>query len=128
MSVPVSVHQLAPDSTAGYWLDSAPDLSSTNGTQAYCADAEHQATDLAIWGFESLAARHVIAGQPVCIRSLTLVLVIFGPIWSALVDDQGGRASATDQPPVAIGKFKRHGTGDSDGRPVGGGDASSGGR
>jgi hypothetical protein len=31
-----------------YWLDSTPDLSSTNSTQAHCVDVDHQPTDLAL--------------------------------------------------------------------------------
>ena len=50
MSIPVSVHQPSPDSTAGYWLDLTPDLSSANSTQPHCLDAEHQPTDLAVGG------------------------------------------------------------------------------
>ena len=48
MAVRVAVHQPAPDSTQAVWLDSAPNLSSTNSTQAHCVDAEHQPTDLAV--------------------------------------------------------------------------------
>jgi hypothetical protein len=48
VSVPVSVHQPSPDRTLAVWLDSTPDLSSTNSTQAYCVDVEHQPTDLAV--------------------------------------------------------------------------------
>src|SRR5829696_10152393 len=48
MSVPVSVHQPAPDRTLAVWLDSTPDLSSTNSTQADCMDGEHQPTDLVV--------------------------------------------------------------------------------
>jgi hypothetical protein len=50
MSVPVLVHQPAPDSTWDDWLDSAPDLSCTDSTQAYWVDGEHQPTDLAVGG------------------------------------------------------------------------------
>src|SRR5687767_11405427 len=50
MSVPVSVHQAVPDRTLAVWLDSTPDLSSANSTQAYCVDGEHQPTDLAVGG------------------------------------------------------------------------------
>ena len=35
----------------------ASDLSCTDSTRAYCLDAEYQPTDLAVWGFESPAAR-----------------------------------------------------------------------
>jgi len=42
VSVPVSVHQPAPDRTQAVWLDLAPDLSSTNSTQAHWVDGEHQ--------------------------------------------------------------------------------------
>src|SRR4029453_578905 len=48
MSVPVSVHQPPLDRTQATWLDSPPDLSSTNSTQAHCMDGEHQPTDLAV--------------------------------------------------------------------------------
>jgi hypothetical protein len=44
----VAVHQPSPDSTWDNWLDSTPDLSSVNSTQAYCVDIEHQPTDLAV--------------------------------------------------------------------------------
>jgi GNAT superfamily N-acetyltransferase len=50
MSVPVSVHQPAPDRTLAVCLDSTPDLSCTNSTQAYCMDVDHQPTDLAVGG------------------------------------------------------------------------------
>ena len=50
VSVSVSVHQPAPDRTQAIWLDSAPDLSSADSTQAHCMDAEHQPTDLAVGG------------------------------------------------------------------------------
>src|SRR4029450_4363272 len=39
-----------------YWLDSAADPSSTNSTQAYWVDGEHQPTDLAAWRLESVVA------------------------------------------------------------------------
>jgi hypothetical protein len=45
VSVPVSVHQPAPDRTQAAWLDLAPDLSRTDSTQACCVDVEHQPTD-----------------------------------------------------------------------------------
>jgi hypothetical protein len=79
------------------------DVSSTGGPQG--APDGRSAADYGSggWGFESLAARHVIAGQPVCLREPTLVLIIFGPIWSALVDDQEEQASAAEQP--VIGRF-----------------------
>jgi len=48
VSVSVSVHQPSPGSTLAVWLDSAPDLSSTNSTQADCVDAEHQPTELVV--------------------------------------------------------------------------------
>jgi hypothetical protein len=48
MAVRVAVHQPSPDSTWDNWLDSTPDLSSVNSTQAYCVDVEHQPTDLAV--------------------------------------------------------------------------------
>ena len=54
---PVSVHQPVREGTGGDWLDSAPDLSYTDGTQGYVVDVDHQPTDLVGWGFESLAAR-----------------------------------------------------------------------
>jgi hypothetical protein len=47
-SVPVSVHQPAPERTQATWLDSTPDLSCANSTQAHCVDVEHQPTDLAV--------------------------------------------------------------------------------
>jgi hypothetical protein len=50
MSVSVSVHQRLPDRTQATWLDSAPDLSCTNSTQAYVLDVEHQPRDLAVGG------------------------------------------------------------------------------
>src|SRR5215207_1201020 len=53
VAVRVAVHQPAPDSTQATWLDSAPDLSCTNSTQAYCVDVEHQPTDLAVGVFRS---------------------------------------------------------------------------
>jgi hypothetical protein len=59
VAVRVAVHQPAPDRTQAVWLDLAPDLSSTNSTQAYCVDVEHQPTDLALWGS---GAREVAAG------------------------------------------------------------------
>jgi hypothetical protein len=46
----VAVHQPSPDRTLAVWLDSTPDLSCTNSTQAHCVDGEHQPTDLAVWG------------------------------------------------------------------------------
>jgi hypothetical protein len=55
--VRVAVHQPSPDSTLAVSLDSAPDLSSTNSTQAHWVDVEHQPTDLAVGVFGSLAAR-----------------------------------------------------------------------
>jgi hypothetical protein len=57
MAVRVAVHQPSPDSTQATKLDSTPDLSCTNSIQDYCLDVEHQPTDLAVGGFESLAAR-----------------------------------------------------------------------
>jgi hypothetical protein len=50
MSVPVSVHQPAPDRTVAVWLDSSPDLTSINSTQAHWVDGEHWPTDLAVGG------------------------------------------------------------------------------
>src|SRR5215213_62252 len=62
MAVRVAVHQPLPDSTWDNWLDSTPDLSSVNSTQAYCVDVEHQPTDLAVGGSNpSRRAKH--AGQ-----------------------------------------------------------------
>jgi hypothetical protein len=46
--VRLAVHQPAPDRTLAISLDSAPNLSCTNSTQAHCVDAEHQPTDLAV--------------------------------------------------------------------------------
>ena len=48
MSVPVSVHQPAPDRTLATWLDTTPDLSSTNSTQHYAVDVD---TSLRTWRF-----------------------------------------------------------------------------
>jgi hypothetical protein len=56
MAVPVAVHQPAPDRTLAVWLDSAPDLSSTDSTQAHWVDGEHQPTDLAVCDSNRLAA------------------------------------------------------------------------
>jgi|GEM_PF-4708575 len=50
MSVSVSVHQPVPDRTLAVWMDSAPDLTCIDSTQAHCVDAEHQPTDLAVGG------------------------------------------------------------------------------
>jgi hypothetical protein len=50
VSVPVSVHQPAPDRTLTVWLDLAPDLSCTNSIQDYSVDVDHQPTDLAVGG------------------------------------------------------------------------------
>jgi hypothetical protein len=50
VSVLVSVHQAVPDRTLAIWLDSTPDLSCTDSTQADWVDVEHQATDLAVGG------------------------------------------------------------------------------
>ena len=50
MAVRVAVHQSSPDRTLAVWLDLVPDLSSTNSTQEYLVDVEHQATDLAVGG------------------------------------------------------------------------------
>src|SRR5215216_5655025 len=50
MAVRVAVHHPSPDSTWDNWLDSTPDLSSVNSTQAYCVDIESQPTDLAVGG------------------------------------------------------------------------------
>src|SRR5215213_8799442 len=50
VAVRVAVHQPSPDSTQATWLDSAPDLSCTNGTQAYWVDVEYQPTELAVGG------------------------------------------------------------------------------
>jgi hypothetical protein len=63
VSVSVAVHQPAPDSTLAVWLDSGPDLSSTNSTQDHCLDVDHQPTDRGGWGFESLAARSITTGM-----------------------------------------------------------------
>src|SRR5215203_5136816 len=57
VSVPVSVHQPALDRTVAVWLDSAPDLSCTDSTQAYCVDVEHQPTDLVPMEFVEPASR-----------------------------------------------------------------------
>jgi hypothetical protein len=53
------------------------DVSSTDGPRG---NGRTISGGLRIWGFESLAARNVIAGQPACLRYPTLVLIIFGPI------------------------------------------------
>jgi hypothetical protein len=50
MAVRVAVHQPSPDSTQAVWLDSTPDLSCADSTQANCVDVEHQPTDLAVGG------------------------------------------------------------------------------
>ena len=44
------------DSTQAVSLDLAPDLSSTNSSQAHCVDVEHQPMDLAVGG--SNPSRH----------------------------------------------------------------------
>jgi hypothetical protein len=102
VSVSVSVHEPLPDRTLAISLDLAPDLSCTDSLQDHCLDVDHQPTDLAVGS--SLD------------RS--------GPLWWMIK----GASKRHQQPPVAIRKFKRQGAGDSDGRPVGSGDASSGGR
>jgi len=66
MSVPVSVHQPIPDRTLATWLDSAPDLSSADSTQAHCLDGDHQPTDLAVGG--SNPSRRAIRVPPVSWR------------------------------------------------------------
>jgi hypothetical protein len=48
VAVSVAVHQPAPDRTLAVWLDSTPDLSCTNSTQADWVDVEHQPTDLVL--------------------------------------------------------------------------------
>ena len=85
MSVPVSVHQPAPDRTLAVWLDSAPDLSSTDGTQAYCVDGDHQPTDLAVGG--SNPSRR--APKP----------LVSGPVRGWL---PGGRALDCDQTAITL--------------------------
>jgi hypothetical protein len=62
MSVPVSVHQPALDRTLAIWLDSAPNWSSANSTQAYVVDAEHQPTDLAV-GLPDRGPRSRVVGS-----------------------------------------------------------------
>jgi hypothetical protein len=48
MAVRVAVHQPSPDSTQAVWLDSTPDLSCADSTQAHWVDVEHQPTDLVV--------------------------------------------------------------------------------
>src|SRR4030095_9995191 len=75
MAVRVAVHQPSPDSTQAVWLDSTPDLSCTNSTQANCVDVEHQPTDLAVGG--SNPSRRAIRFPPVSWRGS-------GPGWHGL--------------------------------------------
>jgi hypothetical protein len=69
MSVPVSVHQPAPDRTLAVWLDSTPDLSSTDSTQAYWVDGEHQPHNSPVAGRRSPVAgrRSPVRAQRVCL-------------------------------------------------------------
>ena len=46
--VPVAVHQPSPRWSSWYRLDLPLDLSSTNGTQDYPVDVDHQPTDLTV--------------------------------------------------------------------------------
>ena len=48
MAVRVAVHQPSPDRPLAIWLDSAPELSCTDSTQAHGVDVEHQPTDLMV--------------------------------------------------------------------------------
>lgn len=64
-------------------------LAATVAGLALC-ETNGRASDQRVWvRIVSGWVRHVIAGQPVCHRLRGLVLIIFGPVWSALVDDQG---------------------------------------
>jgi hypothetical protein len=58
VAVRVAVHQPSPDRTLAVQLDSTPDLTSVNSTQADCVDGEHQPTELALcfMEFRELAA------------------------------------------------------------------------
>jgi class 3 adenylate cyclase len=63
MAVRVAVHQPVPDKALAVWLDSTPDLSSTNGTQAHSVDVDHQPTDLAVGGSNPSRRAPNAAGQ-----------------------------------------------------------------
>jgi class 3 adenylate cyclase len=63
MAVRVAVHQPVPDKALAGWLDSTPDLSSTNGTQAHSVDVDHQPTDLAVGGSNPSRRAPNAAGQ-----------------------------------------------------------------
>jgi hypothetical protein len=79
MSVPVAAHQPAPDRTLAVWLDSTPELSCTDSTQAHCLDAEHHAikqekpkrADLAMSVLECQAGYQAIATTATQGASLT---------------------------------------------------------
>jgi len=71
MAVRVAVHHPSPDSTWDNWLDSTPDLSSVNSTQADWVDVEHQPTDLAVGG--SNPSRRAVFPQ---VRALSRSFVV----------------------------------------------------
>jgi hypothetical protein len=70
--------------------DDPAHLTSLDPTGANQSDAEHPPTDLAVGGSSPSrrATSSQVSGMPLL---TTLVLIIFGPVWSALVDDQGIR-------------------------------------
>jgi hypothetical protein len=79
MSVPLSVHQPVPDRTLAVWLDSTPDLSCTDSTQAYCVDGEHQPTDLVVGGHSLILSGHVCSCRRAADRRLLAVSWHGGP-------------------------------------------------
>jgi hypothetical protein len=88
MSVPVSVHQPAPDRTLAVWLDWAPDLSSTDSTQAHCVDGDHQPTDLVVgfpgcsvvWSIEADATPYAGLGVSRVVRLVGWLVLGLGVV------------------------------------------------
>jgi hypothetical protein len=60
------------DPSGSVWIDEASDVSRPDRSGADQIDAKHQATDLAVGGFESLAAR-ITAGHRLRLAATCLV-------------------------------------------------------
>jgi hypothetical protein len=65
--IPMIIRTIRRDPSRPAWTDDAPNVSRVDPTGADQSDADHPPTDLAVGGFESLAARHILAGQSVCL-------------------------------------------------------------
>jgi hypothetical protein len=72
------------------WTDSTAHVTRFDSTGANQSDAEHPPTDLAVGVRVSRGAPPKALVRSSMSVLTRLVLILFGPVWFALVDDQAG--------------------------------------